>query len=105
VSRARSVYSQCGRNVSPCRTQRASEAPPETEHERDALVATLRRVVIAVDPSGCAGEEDKRSDEIGIGHDGQAVRLGRRLSIFCNPAKTRTKIVIPTTENNGPPYR
>ncbi|MGA2717123.1 MAG: hypothetical protein ABSG41_28910 [Bryobacteraceae bacterium] len=32
-------------------------------------------MVIAVDPSGCAGEEDKRSDEVGIvatglGHDG-----------------------------------
>jgi phage terminase large subunit-like protein len=38
-------------------------------------MATLERVVIAVDPSGCAGEEDQRSDEIGIvavglGHDG-----------------------------------
>ena len=32
-------------------------------------------MVIAVDPSGCAGEDDRRSDEIGIiaagiGHDG-----------------------------------
>jgi len=26
----------------------------------------MQRVVIGVDPSGCAGEEDKRSDEIGI---------------------------------------
>lgn len=37
----------------------------------------LQRIVIAVDPSGCAGEEDKRSDEIGIvvlglGSDGKA---------------------------------
>jgi hypothetical protein len=51
------------------------EARPETEPEREALLATLRRVVIAVDPSGCAGESDKRSDEVGIvaagvGHDG-----------------------------------
>lgn len=28
--------------------------------------ATLVRVVVAVDPSGCHGEEDKRSDEVGI---------------------------------------
>lgn len=27
---------------------------------------TMRRIIIAVDPSGCSGEEDKRSDEIGI---------------------------------------
>lgn len=50
-------------------------AAPLTEEEREALLRTLRRVVVAVDPSGCAGEEDKRSDEIGIvaagiGHDG-----------------------------------
>lgn len=29
-------------------------------------VPPLTRIVIAVDPSGCEGEEDKRSDEIGI---------------------------------------
>jgi Phage terminase large subunit/Terminase RNaseH-like domain len=51
------------------------EAPPENEEQREKLLASLRRVVIAVDPSGCAGEQDKRSDEIGIvaaglGHDG-----------------------------------
>lgn len=34
--------------------QRVEKAPP------------LRRVVVAVDPSGCAGPEDYRSDEIGI---------------------------------------
>jgi phage terminase large subunit-like protein len=50
-------------------------APPENEEQHEQLLATLRRVVIAVDPSGCASEEDKRSDEIGIvavglGHDG-----------------------------------
>jgi phage terminase large subunit-like protein len=47
----------------------------ETTEEREALLARLRRVVIAVDPSGCAGEDDRRSDEVGIvaagiGHDG-----------------------------------
>jgi phage terminase large subunit-like protein len=47
----------------------------ETEPQREALLATLRRVVIAVDPSGCKAEDDRRSDEIGIvavglGHDG-----------------------------------
>jgi len=51
------------------------EPAPETETQREALLATLKRVVVGVDPSGCAGEEDKRSDEIGIvaagvGHDG-----------------------------------
>jgi hypothetical protein len=53
------------------------ERAPETEKERDVLLSTLRRVVIAIDPSGCAGEDDKRSDEVGIvvagvGHDGIA---------------------------------
>jgi hypothetical protein len=37
-----------------------------TEAERQALINRMRRIVVAVDPSGCAGEEDKRSDEIGI---------------------------------------
>jgi hypothetical protein len=51
------------------------EAAPEDEDEREELRTTLRRVVIAVDPSGCAGEEDQRSDEtgivaVGLGHDG-----------------------------------
>jgi hypothetical protein len=51
------------------------QAGPETEPQRQTLLATLKRVVIAVDPSGCAGESDQRSDEIGIvaagvGHDG-----------------------------------
>jgi PBSX family phage terminase large subunit len=53
------------------------EKAPETEEQREALMKTLQRVVIAVDPSGCGGEEDQRSDEIGIvavglGHDGIA---------------------------------
>lgn len=29
-------------------------------------ITTLIEIVIAVDPSGCSGEEDKRSDEVGI---------------------------------------
>lgn len=33
--------------------------------DRDSL-PLMRRIVVAVDPSGCAGKEDKRSDEIGI---------------------------------------
>ena len=53
------------------------ERAPETEKEREVLLSTLGRVVIAIDPSGCAGENDKRSDEVGIvvagvGHDGIA---------------------------------
>jgi hypothetical protein len=51
------------------------EPAPETEPEREALMARLQRVVIGIDPSGCEGEDDKRSDEVGIvvvglGHDG-----------------------------------
>ena len=53
------------------------ERAPETEKEREVLLSTLKRVVIGIDPSGCAGENDKRSDEVGIvvagvGHDGIA---------------------------------
>jgi len=53
------------------------ERAPETEKEREALLSKLTRVVVAIDPSGCAGENDKRSDEVGIvvagvGHDGIA---------------------------------
>lgn len=32
----------------------------------DSSLSDFARVVVAVDPSGCAGEEDKRSDEVGI---------------------------------------
>jgi phage terminase large subunit len=50
---------------------------PENEAERAKLLTTLLRVVIAVDPSGCAGKNDSNADEIGIvavgvGHDGIA---------------------------------
>ena len=41
-------------------------AMPKTERERDAFLAKMRRVVVAIDPSGCDGDEDTRSDEIGI---------------------------------------
>jgi Phage terminase large subunit/Terminase RNaseH-like domain len=46
----------------------------------DAAPAVLRRVVVAIDPSGTAGEEDKRSDAVGIivagkGMDGKAYIL------------------------------
>ena len=53
------------------------DAAPENEAGRAKLLATLRRVVISIDPSGCSGEQDRRADEIGIiatgvGHDGIA---------------------------------
>ncbi len=52
-----------------------------TEDERQVLIGTFRRIVVAVDPSGCSGRDDERSDEIGIsvagvGHDG----IGRVLA-------------------------
>ncbi|CAH2606155.1 PBSX family phage terminase large subunit (plasmid) [Rhodovastum atsumiense] len=47
---------------------------------REAMRARMARIVVAVDPSGCSGPDDKRSDEIGIvvvglGRDGIAVVL------------------------------
>ncbi len=61
----------------------AREAPWSDEEERRALLARLARIVVAVDPSGCHGPDDKRSDEIGIvvagvGHDGIARVLDDR---------------------------
>lgn len=46
----------------------------------DEALPTMRRIIIAVDPSGCSGDEDKRSDEVGIivagiGDDGRAYVL------------------------------
>jgi phage terminase large subunit-like protein len=43
----------------------------------DGVMPELQRIVIGVDPSGCSGAEDKRSDEVGIvvcglGVDGKA---------------------------------
>lgn len=39
---------------------------PVTDETRDEVVSRMRRIVVAVDPSGCSGPEDTRSDEIGI---------------------------------------
>ena len=39
---------------------------PQNENERQALISTFKRIVVAVDPSGCSGKDDERSDEIGI---------------------------------------
>jgi hypothetical protein len=54
--------------------------PPKNDTERDALIQKMRRICIAIDPSGCSGPEDKRSDEIGIlvcgkGEDGNGYVL------------------------------
>jgi phage terminase large subunit-like protein len=48
---------------------------PENDAEVKALLDKMKRIVVAVDPSGCSGAEDLRSDEIGImvcglGYDG-----------------------------------
>ncbi|ARW15786.1 phage terminase large subunit [Komagataeibacter europaeus] len=43
--------------------RRAAAVTPAT---RGRVAATMRRIVVAVDPSGCSGPEDTRSDEIGI---------------------------------------
>jgi hypothetical protein len=43
--------------------QRTSEI---TEANKESFLARLNRVVIAIDPSGCEGPEDKRSDQIGL---------------------------------------
>ncbi|MGS0646889.1 phage terminase large subunit [Komagataeibacter melomenusus] len=43
--------------------RRAAAITPAT---RRHMGAQMRRIVVAVDPSGCAGPEDTRSDEIGI---------------------------------------
>jgi len=45
--------------------------PWRTEVERQALISRMKRIVVAVDPSGCDGPEDYRSDEIGIVVTGQ----------------------------------
>jgi predicted phage terminase large subunit-like protein len=46
----------------------------------DGKMPDLKRIVISVDPSGCSGDEDTRSDEVGIvvvglGEDGKAYVL------------------------------
>lgn len=42
------------------------ETQPQTDAEFERLISRMRRIVVAVDPSGCEGPEDTRSDEIGI---------------------------------------
>lgn len=41
-------------------------AAPATDANTETLRSQMRRIVIGVDPSGCSGEEDERSDEIGL---------------------------------------
>ncbi|WP_336763482.1 phage terminase large subunit [Asaia sp. VD9] len=45
---------------------RIKRASAVTDADRAAILADMRRIVVAVDPSGCSGQEDYRSDEIGI---------------------------------------
>lgn len=40
--------------------------PEINDSNREQFLTRLNRVVIAVDPSGCEGPEDKRSDQIGL---------------------------------------
>lgn len=35
-------------------------------HERDEPLPQYQRIIVSVDPSGCSGPEDERSDEVGI---------------------------------------
>jgi phage terminase large subunit-like protein len=60
-------------------------------------VPALKRVVVAIDPSGAAGKEGERSDEIGIvvaakGSDGKAYVLADR-SIRAGPAEWARRAV------------
>ncbi|WP_194285601.1 phage terminase large subunit [Komagataeibacter medellinensis] len=48
------------------RMEDLARAAPVTPATRASVAAGMRRIVVAVDPSGCAGPEDTRSDEIGI---------------------------------------
>lgn len=45
---------------------RIKRAPAVTDSTLDCIRDQMSRIVIAVDPSGCEGHEDYRSDEIGI---------------------------------------
>ncbi|MDR6182029.1 phage terminase large subunit [Asaia bogorensis] len=45
---------------------RIKRAPMVTDGNLDAVRDQMSRIVVAVDPSGCEGQEDYRSDEIGI---------------------------------------
>ena len=60
--------------------ERARATPAE-------MPPTLRRVVVAVDPSGTAGEEDTRADEVGIVVVGEAAGIAYLLAdLTCNLA-------------------
>ena len=45
---------------------RFRRAAAVTDANIDEIRRSLKRIVVAVDPSGCSGEEDERSDEIGL---------------------------------------
>ncbi|WP_196757838.1 phage terminase large subunit [Gluconobacter potus] len=45
---------------------RIRRAAQITDANRTELLSQMRRVVVSIDPSGCSGPEDYRSDEIGI---------------------------------------
>lgn len=49
-------------------TESALWTPELLDDQRimDGALPEFQRIIIAVDPSGCAGEQDKRSDEVGI---------------------------------------
>ncbi|WP_407528429.1 phage terminase large subunit [Methylobacterium oryzisoli] len=66
---------------------RNRERAPRNEEERKALIARMQRIVVAVDPSGCSGPEDERSDEVGIvvagkGNDGRGYVLDDRTARY-----------------------
>ncbi|MCQ8279875.1 phage terminase large subunit [Acetobacteraceae bacterium KSS8] len=45
---------------------RIRRVEPVTDANIDAIRGQMRRILISADPSGCSGDEDTRSDEIGI---------------------------------------
>lgn len=45
---------------------RIRRSAPVTDANRDEILGQMLRIVVSVDPSGCSGPEDYRSDEIGI---------------------------------------
>ena len=42
------------------------DRPPADDRALEALKARMKRIVVAIDPSGCSGKEDFRSDEVGM---------------------------------------
>jgi phage terminase large subunit-like protein len=62
------------------------------------LVPSFQRVVVAVDPSGCSGENDLRADEIGIvvaalGSDGHVYVLQDLSGLYSPEAWGRAAVV------------